>query len=316
MGNNCCDKASKNSKDIDTNTQDIATLKASMPDGSSQSQTYVTKDYLDGQIQALSKRIDTAQGPTLKSITSVIQNDPGGQIANAITSTLGKSFVTKGTLGLDNSENTLTFDGNMVLKCSGGSGQACLTVNGPVNTKDVQVQDGTLSMYNSKSNFTNFNIKSDPNGENTILTMGSGSNTLKLMGDLELGVTESKPDSKGNVTHHGGSVSGYYGSAKLYGLDTSGITAAGGFAYTAADTALRVPTIGGTNGALTVNGALAAGSATVQGNITSGGNISAESAGATITGYYLRTVNGGSGSFESQGGIVCGNGAQLCNYGE
>ena len=130
MGNNCCDKASKNAKDIDTITQDIATLKASMPDDSSQSQTYVTQEDLKAQIQSLSGQIRAAQAPTVKAITSVINNDPDGQIATAITKNLGKTYVTKGLLGLDNSNDTLTFNGNMVLKCSSASGKDCLTVQG------------------------------------------------------------------------------------------------------------------------------------------------------------------------------------------
>ena len=124
MGNNCCDKANTNAKDIES-------IKASMPDpASGDTPAYVTKDDFDTEISSLKSNMNTMQAPTVDAITSVIKNDPNGQIAKAITSTLGKSFVTKGLLGLDNSQSTLTFDGNMVLKCSGGSGQDCLTVQG------------------------------------------------------------------------------------------------------------------------------------------------------------------------------------------
>ena len=124
MGNNCCDKANTNAKDIES-------IKASMPDpASGDTPAYVTKDDFDTEISSLKSNMNTMQAPTVDAITSVIKNDPNGQIAQAITSTLGKSFVTKGLLGLDNSQSTLTFDGNMVLKCSSGSGQDCLTVQG------------------------------------------------------------------------------------------------------------------------------------------------------------------------------------------
>ena len=235
MGNNCCDKASKNAKDIDTNTQDIATLKASMPDGSSQSQTYVTQEDLKAQIQSLSGQIRAAQAPTVQAITSVINNDPDGQIATAITKNLGKTYVTKGLLGLDNSNDTLTFNGNMVLKCSSASGKDCLTVQGSgalasakqwkaggatpspsasawslgsdgnlaVNTiaaRGVAVTDGTYSLHNTKgTGYQNFLLQSDANGYDTTLTLGGGANTLNVQGNIATIGTSGNMTAAGNV---------------------------------------------------------------------------------------------------------------------
>ena len=129
MGNNCCDKANTNAKNIEA-------LQASASSGSdSDIQTQIASlqskmDSMTNNIGTLTKQVDSVQAPTVQAITSVINNDPEGQIATAITKNLGKNYVTKGLLGLDNSNNTLTFNGNMVLKCSSASGKDCLTVQG------------------------------------------------------------------------------------------------------------------------------------------------------------------------------------------
>ena len=232
MGNNCCDKANTNAKNIEA-------LQASGSSGSGsgsdiQTQIASLQSDVNKQIGALKQQIKDTQGPTLQAIESVIQNNQG-QIAQAITSTLGKSFVTKGTLGLDNSQSTLTFDGNMVLKCSGGSGQDCLTVQGSgalasarqwkaggatpspsasawslgsdgnlaVNTIDargVAVTDGTYSLHNTKgTGYQNFLLQSDANGYDTTLTLGGGANTLNVQGNIATIGTSGNMTAAGNV---------------------------------------------------------------------------------------------------------------------
>ena len=197
MGNNCCDKANTNAKNIEA-------LQASGSSGSgsgSDIQTQIASlqskmDSMTTNISSLTKQVENVQAPTVQAIESVIKNDPQGQIANAITSTLGKTYVTKGLLGLDNSNDTLTFNGNMVLKCSSASDKDCLTVQGAGSLASAKQWKAGSSTPSPGSSWT---LGSDGNIQGNNIT----AQTLTSNGALDVkakATFENDVDVKDRVT--------------------------------------------------------------------------------------------------------------------
>ena len=265
MGNNCCDKANTNAKNIEA-------LQASASSGSDsdvQTQIASLQSDVNKQIGALKQQIKDTQGPTLQAIESVIQNNQG-QIAQAITSTLGKSFVTKGLLGLDNSQSTLTFDGNMVLKCSSGSGQDCLTVQGSGALASArQWKAGGATPSPSASAWS---LGSDGNlAANTIAASGDivGQSHLRVSGDIDAMKNINMQASNARFNYGGGQFIEAGGFVGANSIQTATMTVSGGL----------------TAGSLTTSGTTTLGDVTA-GKVTMKG-------GAEITGGNLQ-VGGGS----------------------